>query len=388
MLDKIAIIKDGAPYPIPHSKEDVQEKLDYYRNLFGKTHDLPELEFEKLKQDIITFFNVKAVSPIKIPPPRLVRISDNAQILKSKGKNLSYLTEISELLAPPIKSCRYNRCNLMNQQVLYCSTNQAAAYWETKPKKGDVITLSLFELKPNVNINCGVIKKEKTKDPKIQHRLQELFYQIEEFYIDAFSFEVDKSRQQDYIFSAIISSELLFPIQTMADKFEAIIYPSVQKKKHDENFAIKNDVIFDYYNLVGVETRFILDEFDDINPSLDELITDNLIGAFYTKTFDLLQGKIFYNSDVDKLFKLFRELQTSDGKQVRYNTSPNVPKTLPFNCSANIIPTPLPPPYKLNPNTRVDVMYKDGTRKKNIRYKFVKGDVEKMKCAIVDWLKY
>ncbi|MEQ1677082.1 MAG: hypothetical protein ABL876_10290, partial [Chitinophagaceae bacterium] len=351
MLDKIAIIKNGAQYPIPHSKEDVQIKLDYYRSLFGKTHDLSEHEFEKLKQDIITFFNVKAVSPIKIPPPKLVRVSNNTQILKSKGRDLSYLTEIPELLAPPLKSCCYNRCNLLNQQVLYCSTNQAAAYWETKPKKGDVITLSLFELKPNVSINCGVIKKEKTKDPKIQHRLQELFYQVEEFNIDAFSFEVDKSRQRNYIFSAIISSELLFPTQRMADNLEAIIYPSVQKKKYDENFAIKNDVIFDYYNLVGVETRFILDEFDDVDPSSDELITDNLIGAFYTKTFDLSQGKILYNSDADKLFKLYRELQTSEGKQVRFNPSPNVPKTLSFNCSANIIPTPLPPPYKFNPNT-------------------------------------
>ena len=136
MLDKIATIKEGAPYPIPHSKEDVQKKLDYYRSLFGKAHDLSQSEFEKLKHDILTFFNVKAVSPIRIPPPRLVRISSNTQILESKGKGLNYLTEISELLAPPLKSCRFNRCNLSNQQVLYCSTNQAAAYWETKPKKG------------------------------------------------------------------------------------------------------------------------------------------------------------------------------------------------------------------------------------------------------------
>ena len=29
MLDKIAAIIDGAPYPIPNSKKDIQEKLNY-----------------------------------------------------------------------------------------------------------------------------------------------------------------------------------------------------------------------------------------------------------------------------------------------------------------------------------------------------------------------
>ena len=387
MLDKIATIVDHAPYPIPHSKDEVREKLDYYRSLFGKTFDLSDSEFENLKADILSFFNVKIVGHTTTPPQRLVRVSNNNQILASKGKDLHYLTDISELLAPPLKDCRYGRCNLLDQQVLYCSFNQAAAYWETKPKKGDVITLSLFELKPDVKFDCAVIKKEKTANPKIQHRLQEMYYQMEEYYVDTFSYEVDRLRPRDYIFSALIASELLFPSLPMLDKFEGIIYPSVQKKKHDDNFAIKNDVIFDYYNLVGVETRFILHEFDNIDPSSDELITDNLIGAFYTKTFDMLQGKILYNSDADKLFELYRQLQTSGGKQVRFNNPPNVPKTLSINCSSSIIPTPLPPPIKLNRNTRVDVIYQNGTRKKNIRFKFVKSDIENMLCAL-DWLNY
>jgi len=369
-------------YPI----KDILEKLNYYRSLFGKIQDLPENEFEALKKDISTFFNLKVGSFTKDPPERLVRISNNNRILQAQGKELSYLTDISQLLAPPIQVCGFGRCNIPNKQVLYCALSEAGAYWETKPKKGDVITISHYELKKDKKVNCKIIFNEKTTNPKISNELQEVYYALEDFFVDVYSLDVSAERPKDYLFSALLSTEQLFYPVISNENIEAIIYPSVQKKKFNDNFAIRNDIILDKYELVGVETRFILDEYENINPGSEELTTDQLIGSFGTKAFDLVNGKILYKEEeAKKLFKLFRELQTGEGKQTRYEQS-GTPENLAFDLSPKV---PIKNSKKLNSkigrNDRINVVYQNGTRKDNVKYKIVLQDIESGKCKIAQY---
>lgn len=118
MIEKVANNKFNTEKLNLNPPDKVKEKLDYYRTLFNKTHDLNADELENLTQNIKTFFNLKAVGFTDNPPDRLVRISVNNRILASQGKELSYLTDISELLAPPIKYTNYGRCNIPGQQVL------------------------------------------------------------------------------------------------------------------------------------------------------------------------------------------------------------------------------------------------------------------------------
>jgi len=103
--------------------------LDYYRSFFGRTHDLPVEGLNELREDIATFFNLKPGGFTTEAPQRLVRISKNNDILAGQGKALNYLTEISQLLAPPVKYCNYGRCGLPGQQVLYCAETLAGALY-------------------------------------------------------------------------------------------------------------------------------------------------------------------------------------------------------------------------------------------------------------------
>jgi hypothetical protein len=385
MIEKIADNKTNLEPLNLNPPEKVKEKLDYYKSLFNKIHDLPEKEFEELKQNIATFFNLKPVGFTDSPPQRILRLSNNNRILEVQGKDVSYLTEISQILAPPIKYCNYGRCNIPEQQVLYCATNEASAYWETKPKRGDVITLSHFELNPNAKVNCTVIRKEKTQNPKISHDLQMVFYLLEEFFVDVFSLEVSKDRQRDYLFSALLSSEQLFYRVPAPHNIEAIIYPSVQKKKYGTNFAIRNDLILERYNLIGVETRFILDECDNLNPESDELTSDNLISSFGTTTFDFENGKILYKEDVDRVFKMFRDLQLNGKNQIRLDKER---RNLTFDMSANISLQKgkiQPSKKKLGRNDKVSVVYQNGERKEKIKYKYIEEDIKKGFCRIVQY---
>lgn len=384
MIEKVANNKFNTEKLNLNPPDKVKEKLDYYRTFFNKTHDLPADQLEELTQNVKTFFTFKSVGFTDNSPARLVRISINNRILASQEKELSYLTDISQLLAPPIQFCNYGRCNIERQQVLYCATSEAGAYWETKPKNGDVITLSHFELKPNVKVNCNIIRSEKRENSKANYPLIEIADLLEEFLIEAFSLEVSKDRPADYLFSSLLSSEQLFYPVVSDKNIEAIIYPSVQKKKFGENFAIRNDIILDRYNLIGVETRFILDEYENLDPASDEVTTDQLIGSFGTTAFDFEKGKILYNEQANEVFKLFRQLQTGEGKQVRYE-HPNTPNNTVFNLTPiNHINTirKSANPIKLGRNDKVNVVYQDGKRLDNVKYKKVLTDIESGICKI------
>jgi hypothetical protein len=382
LIEKVADNKTNQEPINLNPPDKVRDKLDYYRSLFNKTHDLPATEFEELKKNISTFFNLKPAGFLKEPPSGLIRISNNNRILKALGKDLSYLTEISQILAPPIQYCDFNRCNIPGQQVLYCSVNEASAYWEIKPRRGDVITISHFKLKPGAKLNCTVIKTEKTKDPSISHALQEVFYLLEEFFVDAYSLPVSRERQRDYIFSAVLSSEQLFYPVVSTNNVEAILYPSVQKKKYGQNIAIRNDLLLERYDIEGVETRFILDEYEHIDPATDELITDDLIGSFGTKTFDIKKGKILYDPKADEIFKLFRDLQVGDGKQTRFDNPEGI-KRLAFDLSVKSKPVGLQTEKLPSRNDKVNVVYQNGGRKDGVKYKKIEADIKAGLCRIV-----
>lgn len=385
MIEKVANNKYNTEKLNLNSIEEIIEKLDYFRTFFGKTHDLTEKEFQDLKLDIKTFFNLKTYSFTKNPPERLVRISNNNRILKAENKELSYLTDISQLLAPPIDFCGFGRCNIPNQQILYCATTEAGAYWETKPKNGDVITLSHFQLKPGAKVNTSIVKKQKTESPKISNELQEVYYLLEDFFIDVYSLEISSDRPRDYLFSSILASEMLFYPIVSNKNIEAILYPSVQKKKFGENLAIRNDILFEKYDLIGVETRFILDEYENLDHTSNEVTTDQVIGSFATTTFDFEKGKIIYDSQVDKTFGVLRIIQTSPSKQVRFEHE-GIPKNITFNLTPkNLNPKKDYIKSKVRRNDKVNVVYQNGSRKDNVKYKTVETEIDEGKCRIVKY---
>ena len=383
MIDKIAKNDTNQEEPNLSSFEEIREKLDYYRSLFGKIHDLPDDDFNVLQNDIATFFNIKPVVLTTDAPQHLIRISNNNKILSGQGKELSYLTDIAELLAPPIDICNFGRCNIPRQQVLYCATTEACAYWEVKPKKGDVITISHFALKPNAKINTVVIHKEKPLTTTVKNRLQEVYHIINDFFLDAYSLEVAKDRPRDYLFSALLSSEHLFYPIPSNQNLEAILYPSVQKKKFGDNFAIRNELMLEKYDLIGVETRFILDEYEDLDPATEEVTTDQVISSFGTQTFDFRRGEILYDDKVDELFNIGRLVQTSPGEQVRYEHE-GVPKNLCFNASAKISDLQtISAIQKIGRNEKVSVVYLDGKRMDNVKYETIQRDLAEGKCNII-----
>lgn len=387
MIPKIANNKTNQEELNLEPTEKIVEKLNYYRTLFDKLHELSEAEISELTDNISIFFNLKTVGFSDKPPEDLFRISNNNKILSSLGKELNFLTDISHILAPPIENCWYNRCNIPKQQILYCATDEATAYWETKPQKGDVITISHFKLKENAVINCNVIRKEKISNPKILNQLQEVAFYIDDFFTEIFSREIPRDKPLQYLFSAVISSQHLFYPIPSDKNIEAIIYPSVQRKKHGYNLALQNDLILKKYDLVSVTTRFIVEEYKDIEPTHQGPTVESLISAITINQFNFENSEIIYPKEIIEKFSFFRNLQTSiisgEAKQVRYDA----PKQLSEIIKEHQVyqkQRQSEKTKKLQRNDRINVKYKDGTTKMNTKYKDVKNDLELGKCFLLN----
>lgn len=385
MIEKVANNKTNREKLNLNPVHLIDEKLEYYRSLIGRISTLPEPEFESLCKDVAIFFNIKPVLYRNSPPEYLFRISNNTKIIESQKRELGLFTEISQLLAPPVEFCGYNRCNIPGQRVLYCATDESTAYWETKPQKGDLITISLFKLKEGAKINCSVIGKEKIKDKKANNQLHEVYLHLEDFFLEIYSREIARDTPKEYIFSSILSSEQLFYPIDSPDNIEAIIYPSVQRKKHGFNFAIKNDLILKYYDLVEITTRFIIEEYKDKKPNEVGPTTDDVVGSIRGKDFDFNNNKINYADDINKLFKILRDIQISicdgSGTQVRYNPPIPIKK---IDDLVDLAKKEHPiHKVKYNQNCRVNVIYKDGRKINGIKFKKVKKDFDNSNLELI-----
>jgi hypothetical protein len=362
--------------------EKIIEKLDYYRSLFQELTALSQEELDILTLNIKTFFNIKPIVNVKTVPEYLFRISINNRILEPN--KLDFFTEIKYLLAPPINKCNYNRCNIKGEQVIYCATDELTAYWETKPEKGDVITISKFKAKPNATLNSALIDNKRVKPEKYEHQYEEVFHILNEFFIEVFTMPIERENPINYIFSAILSSEQLFYPIYYDQIIEAIIYPSVQRKMKGQNVALRNDLIFEKYDLIEMTTRFIVEDYKDTDPHSNDIPFDDLIASITIKDFDFENGKIIYPTEFEDKFELFRYLQQLDKKQMRFineEDSDEFLKNLKFEKAQNSIQIL---EKKYNRNDRITVLYyNNGPVKKSIKYKLVEQDLKDKKCMIL-----
>jgi hypothetical protein len=365
--------------------EKIIEKLDYYRSLIPKLHELSDAEMSDLKKDVGTFFNIKPIVFSKQVPEYLVRISSNTNIL---GENLNFITNIDHLLSPPSHLSKFNRCNLPGEEVIYCATDETTAYWETKPKKGDVISISLFKAKENATLNCAVIDPKRKAPKKLNNELEEVFYLINDFFVEVFTMPVERDNPKKYFFSSTIASEQLFYPIEYEHNIEAMVYPSVQRKMNGHNFALKNDIILEKYDLVEVTTRFIIDEYENIDPASSDRPIDDLIASISIKEFDFDKRELIYPKDFYDRFDFFRHLQMMDGKQVRFEKPMGQKEFNEYLKTQSILKksdsSKKLVEKKYGRNDKVTVMYyNNGPVKKDIKYKFVEKDIKAHKCMII-----
>jgi hypothetical protein len=299
------------------SKEDVQNfrnLLRYFKQLaFDGVIPLIEKQLLLMLDNSLPFFTHLI---LEATFQEIHRLTINRSVL---GKN-KRINEIKYLKYPPKELVTsYGRCNKPGQPVFYGGFSIMTILAELRPRKGDLVTHSIWRVKNKTPLKFCPIFKNQPSEEVINTQMMEIeemynnavkdypiylkdaIDELHQFIADSFTKRVDPRNHLDYIFSAYFSDKILHELDN--GRVDAIYYPSVQEKLSFENIAIKPEVFDEKYDLVEVSDQVI-----EMDPSAGR-------GGYFgqglstCKSFDYSPGRICWetttiNQPKEKLFEL------------------------------------------------------------------------------------
>ena len=297
-----------------NSPKSIKEKLAYFKEISNNgLENFSEEKIAKLKGEFVKFVNVNFAFFADTYPTKLFRVTNNKTL--NEGKKVK-LQKVDQLIGPPLNKSYYGRCNLPGESVFYAALNFRTAIWETKPEKGDLITVSEWEIKEGQRLDTQMIFHPEltnlsdeskyafnawlNKKNEMGIEIAEIFEDLLKFFTEEFMKIVHSEKKENYLFSSIFASRFL---QGKRDKngfkIEAIAYPSVKMKYGLTNLAILNELVFEKLNLKSI-TLYEIGEtnYDETNVLNDDLIKVSPL-IIQTKDFDVVNNKINYDANAE-----------------------------------------------------------------------------------------
>lgn len=221
--------------------------------------------FKKALPDIIGILPIEFKKwknpPINLTTERLVINTD----IHGANKRLKSL---ENLRYPPRKiahTLTYNRASLKGQSMFYASSGGGLRVSiETQPVKGQLVTMSHWQLKKDQTLNLFIVCQDKEialKNPdelcdfynqylemlgQLQDNTREVVKAFYRFVVKAFTREVNPNNKQGYLFSALLT-DLIFKHEPQID---AIYYPSIPNNGSAMNIAVKPNVLDKKFEMV------------------------------------------------------------------------------------------------------------------------------------------
>lgn len=248
--------------------------VSYYQELFS---ELQKLDYSKFsKSDIFEFknyifyaFNYEVLFTNDVTIFKVFRVVINENVVGSKDS----IEKKGFLTYPPLhiikKRGRYNRANTKHTTVFYGSETIDTALNELRPKKGDVVTVGIWEptrkgsfisypishskeaLGVNENVRSAMrafIEFKKTH-PKPLVSFMEAY-----FVLVGSEFSKQITHHFEYMISSMLSERIFDNTNRKGTPWdiEMILYPSVGNRYKTINFAIRRDVFRHNFELSKV----------------------------------------------------------------------------------------------------------------------------------------
>ena len=199
------------------------------------------------------------------------RVSINHTITEDKRNKR--LEKIQDIKYPPSrisKNLRYNRCSFKGQSIFYGGFGDIFALVENKPKKGDLITISKWKIKPGLNIcyvpvfqSINIVEsspafkneweaynKQLLKLNNVNRTAIETIYGLISYF---FTRKVNDNIE--YIFSSYFANKFL---NSSIQKIEAIYYPSVENNLLTQNIAISPEIFDLKFDFIQAREMLVL----------------------------------------------------------------------------------------------------------------------------------
>jgi len=283
MQKKITQTMDFADLKISAAElNDILITNHYFRNC-----DLKAVA-ENIENDLLNkkyaIFTILPVIDLKDSFKTVYRVSMNKYVREDK-KN-ERLDSINDLKYPPIdkaKNLGYNRCSFKGQSMFYGGFGNLFSIVESKPEKGDLITISKWDMKPNFDLHYVPIFQDNSLNrysdvfsdewEQYQEKLSTLTevqrQAIENIYsLITFFFTRPVYNKIEYLFSSYFSNRIF----DMNKEIEAILYPSVPNQYMAFNLAIKPKVFDDKFDFLEAEEHLILTDRNSSGGWLSHLV--------------------------------------------------------------------------------------------------------------------
>ena len=307
MIDKIVIDTEKHIF---ETTEKIVEKLEYFKSCsLAGLDNLSESERKELHDEFNFFLNIDLSLFSDSYPTKLFRIIVNKRL----DKNNPYkLQKITDLIGPPEKCARMGRANGKGEGVFYAALDFSTAIWETQPDKGDFITVCEWKIKEGqklVNhyifhpIETNLSEESKRayeahlqQFTNIHQDYRSTFIEILKFIAEEFMKPVDREKNENYLFSSLVSSRFL---QRGKDsngfQIESISYPSTRRDCEVTNIAILNSLVLEKLDLVSVQIMTVGEiNYDETNKTRHDLI---MVSPLITEAerFDFENNQIHWN---------------------------------------------------------------------------------------------
>lgn len=244
-------------------KEFILRRLNAAKK--GSRHELLHLfETALLKE----FENEISFFPILAFPINFEGEFHRVVINKDVSKINARLTDYSQLKYPPLAiqdKLGYNRASLKGQSVFYAGAGNFAAILETRPRLGDLYTVSKWRQKKEKTLNHFPIfyHPEIYERPEFEKDLQqhtdflntldadvsEVVSEFLNFMTEVFIKEINRESKVGYIFSALFSNYYLTKV---SPQVHCIYYPSVASDYVASNIACLPGTLDEFFDCVEV----------------------------------------------------------------------------------------------------------------------------------------
>lgn len=264
----------------------LEEAIAFYERAFAYLINInlslvTEEQVEEIKAYLDSIINTNIIFQNGITLDKVVRITpaNNEFLENNKVRNANYIKY------PPLEIIEeggiYGRANMPNSTCFYCAMNTYVALFETRPKPGQRILISVWENQTKKKftsfpvssgevVNEGANKSKNKFDERMGYNhplLAKIFSLQMNFWNSAFTkkFEMKSLKNFEWLYSAYFAGRILIqnvePVEHEYEPiypYDCIVFPSVADLHRTDNLAIKPTSVDENLVPVYIEDCLVL----------------------------------------------------------------------------------------------------------------------------------
>jgi len=250
--------------------------INEYNNLLREYMRIPQEQINRWVKDLI-FSQTRFTSEVIVNYhcDGLFRARTHNRL---DGSDKTLFTCESQFWNPPAEICKLGRCNDVNESLFYCSIELSTSIIETKPIKGEFITVAKFQIKNPEKYNGARVRligvKTLSKLYPIKDVLGEDYerdaegLELDETLDELFHKRISPETEKLYRLSVAVTKSMLTTLydreQQVYVEMHGVLYPSIERNRKHFNMVFRPNHVRYHYAIGELRTFEVIENNDTI----------------------------------------------------------------------------------------------------------------------------